>query len=91
MGIRAALAVHGPAGRFTAAVADRLRTAVEHLELVEANTVAQARELMTRARDSGLGARGELKVWDVATWSLVRTLDGHTRAVLAVAFAPDGV
>jgi diacylglycerol kinase (ATP) len=46
--------VHGAAGRFTAPVADRLRAAVEHLELVEANTVAQARELMTRARDSGL-------------------------------------
>lgn len=59
MGIRAALAVHGEsghgmAGRLATEVADRLRAAVDHLDLVEASTVAEARELMVRARDKGL-------------------------------------
>ncbi|HEV2783532.1 MAG TPA: diacylglycerol kinase family protein [Actinophytocola sp.] len=51
MGIRAALAVHGPARRVANEVADRLRAAVDHLELVEAGTVEEARALMVRARD----------------------------------------
>ena len=59
MGIRAALAVHadsghGTAGRLATEVADRLRTAVDHLELVSAGTVAEARALMVGARDRGL-------------------------------------
>ncbi|HEV8555612.1 MAG TPA: YegS/Rv2252/BmrU family lipid kinase [Actinophytocola sp.] len=54
MGIRAALAFHGPAARHATAVADRLRTAVDHLTLVEADTVEGARALMERARTGGL-------------------------------------
>jgi WD40 repeat protein len=34
--------------------------------------------------------QGEIKLWDVATGSLVRTLSGHTYAVESVAFSPDG-
>jgi WD40 repeat protein len=34
--------------------------------------------------------QGEIKLWDVATGSLVRTLTGHTAAVRSVAFSPDG-
>lgn len=54
MGIRAALAFHGPAARHATAVADRLRPAVDHLTLVEADTIEGARALMERARDGGL-------------------------------------
>jgi diacylglycerol kinase (ATP) len=45
---------HGTAGRMTEAVAERLRTAVDHLTLVTADTVAEARALMVGARDRGL-------------------------------------
>ena len=45
---------HGAAGRLATEVADRLRTAADHLELVSADTVAQARALMAGARDRGL-------------------------------------
>jgi WD40 repeat protein len=34
--------------------------------------------------------QGEIKLWDVATGSLVRTLTGHTDSVYSVAFSPDG-
>jgi parallel beta-helix repeat protein len=34
--------------------------------------------------------QGEIKLWDVASGSLVRTLTGHTGVVLSVAFSPDG-
>jgi diacylglycerol kinase (ATP) len=53
-GLRAALAVHGPAGRLANAVADRLRLVTDHLELIEAATLEEARASMVRARDSGL-------------------------------------
>ncbi|MGQ0839013.1 diacylglycerol/lipid kinase family protein [Actinokineospora sp.] len=57
--MRAALAVHpgsghGAAGRVADAVADRIRGVVDHLTMVEANTVAESRALMARARDDGL-------------------------------------
>jgi diacylglycerol kinase (ATP) len=54
VGIRAALAVHGTAGPLANSVADRLRSVVDHLTMVEAGTVGEARALMTRARDAGL-------------------------------------
>jgi WD40 repeat protein len=34
--------------------------------------------------------QGEIKLWDVASGSLVRTLTGHTNWVNSVAFSPDG-
>jgi WD40 repeat protein len=41
--------------------------------------------------ESGIGCvQGEIKLWEVATGSLVRTLEGHTDIVLSVAFSPDG-
>ena len=45
---------HGIAGRLADEVARRLRTAVDHLEIVSAGTVAEARALMAGARDRGL-------------------------------------
>src|SRR5262249_8822395 len=33
---------------------------------------------------------GEVKVWDVETGSLLRTLRGHRNAITAVAWSPDG-
>lgn len=59
MGIRAALAVHadsghGAAGRLADEVAGRLRTVVDHLDVVSAGTVAEARTLMHDARARGL-------------------------------------
>jgi WD40 repeat protein len=42
-------------------------------------------------RDSGGNCiQGEIKLWEVATGSLVRTLSGHTNWVNSVAFSPDG-
>jgi hypothetical protein len=29
-------------------------------------------------------------LWETATWTRLRTLEGHTRAVVSVAFSPDG-
>jgi WD40 repeat protein len=41
--------------------------------------------------ESGIDCvQGEIKLWDVATGSLVRTLSGHTDWVRSVAFSPDG-
>jgi diacylglycerol kinase (ATP) len=61
VGIRAALAVHGgsghgAAGRLAPTVADRLRTVVDRLDVVTADTVDEARALMDQARDRGLDA-----------------------------------
>ena len=36
------------------------------------------------------GVNGEIKVWDVETRSEVRSLKGHKKDVLTVAFSPDG-
>lgn len=57
--MRAAMVVHpasglGRAGRIAGTVADRLRTAVDDLVTVEANTVEDSRRLMHKARDAGL-------------------------------------
>jgi diacylglycerol kinase (ATP) len=57
--MRAAMVVHpasglGRAGRIAGTVADRLRTAVDDLVNVEANTVEDSRRLMHKARDAGL-------------------------------------
>ena len=42
------------------------------------------------ALDNRPGAQGEVKLWDVAKQSVIATLEGHTRGVLAIAFTPDG-
>jgi WD40 repeat protein len=39
---------------------------------------------------SGFCIQGEIKLWEVASGSLVRTLSGHTNWVFSVAFSPDG-
>ncbi|MFC4852501.1 diacylglycerol/lipid kinase family protein [Actinophytocola glycyrrhizae] len=57
--MRAAMVVHpasglGRAGRIAGKVADRLRTVVDELVTVEANTVADSHRLMHQARDAGL-------------------------------------
>jgi WD40 repeat protein len=36
------------------------------------------------------GCRETVKVWDVATGTLTRTLTGHTAWIYSVAFSPDG-
>lgn len=36
------------------------------------------------------GERGEIRVWDVETRTLARTIEGHTDCVYAVAFSADG-
>lgn len=57
--MRAAMVVHpasglGRAGRIADTVADRLRTVVDDLVTVEANTVEDSHRLMHEARDAGL-------------------------------------
>jgi WD40 repeat protein len=37
-----------------------------------------------------LCAQGEIRLWEVASGSEVRTLSGHTQSVKSVAFSPDG-
>ena len=59
MGLHAALAVHpasghGAAARIADAVADRLRTAVDRLDVLVAHSVEESRALMSGAHDSGL-------------------------------------
>jgi WD40 repeat protein len=39
---------------------------------------------------SGSSPDATIKLWEVATGSLVRSLSGHTWAVNSVAFSPDG-
>jgi len=36
------------------------------------------------------GGDWAVKLWDVASGTLRRTLEGHTRPVVAIAFSPDG-
>ena len=36
------------------------------------------------------GSDNSLKLWDIATGSVIRTFQGHTNSVNSVAFAPDG-
>ena len=48
---------------------------------------------MTYSADGKLlagGARGKLHLWDVAARKLVRTITGHERHLLTLAFSPDG-
>jgi diacylglycerol kinase (ATP) len=57
--MRAAMVVHpasglGRAGRIANTVAEKLRTVVDHLVTVEANTVEDSHRLMHKARDAGL-------------------------------------
>ncbi|GAB1510663.1 diacylglycerol/lipid kinase family protein [Actinophytocola sp. KF-1] len=57
--MRAAMVVHpasglGRAGRIAGTVADRLRTVVDDLVTVDANTVEDSHRLMHKARDAGL-------------------------------------
>jgi WD40 repeat protein len=33
---------------------------------------------------------GTVKIWDVATGNLLRTLEGHSSLIESVAFSPDG-
>jgi len=59
MGVHAALAVHpgsghGAAARIAGSVAARLRAAVDRLDLLAANTVAESHALMRDARSAGL-------------------------------------
>jgi WD40 repeat protein len=44
----------------------------------------------SQRNSSGYCIQGEIKLWEVATGSLVRTLTGHTGWVASVAFSPDG-
>ncbi|MCX8104173.1 MAG: hypothetical protein N3E42_07120, partial [Candidatus Bipolaricaulota bacterium] len=39
---------------------------------------------------SGYCIQGEIKLWEVGSGSLERTLSGHTSWVFSVAFSPDG-
>ena len=86
MGLRAALAVHpdsghGAARRLADQVADRLRAAVDHLDLVEADTVAQARALMHDARARGLDVLvvlGTSMAWALSAAVTVLGSDQHT-------------
>jgi WD40 repeat protein len=43
-----------------------------------------------RRDSSGSCVEGEIKLWEVASGNLVRTLSGHTSYVSSVAFSPDG-
>lgn len=36
------------------------------------------------------GGNTTLKLWDVSTWELAKTLEGHTAWITALAFTPDG-
>ncbi|SFB54995.1 diacylglycerol kinase [Amycolatopsis marina] len=59
MGVHAALAVHPDSGRGAAAriagtVADRLRAAVDRLDLLVATSVAESQALMARSHEDGL-------------------------------------
>ena len=36
------------------------------------------------------GGDKTIKLWDVATASILRTLTGHSEGVLSIAFSPDG-
>src|SRR5262249_62123714 len=42
------------------------------------------------AAATGRGAPGDLKVWDIETGQVVRTIKGHHEVVHSVAFSPDG-
>ncbi len=41
-------------------------------------------------RSSNYGSPSEIKLWDIATGKLVRTIDGERGVVRSLAFAPDG-
>jgi WD40 repeat protein len=72
-----------------------VRTLTGHISPVESVAFSPDGRLLASGScgryESGRGCvQGEIKLWDVATGSLVRTLSGHTNGVNSVAFSPDG-
>jgi WD40 repeat protein len=60
-----------------------------HADAVRAVAFSPDGKLLAAA--GGLPARsGEVKLWDVASHSVVRTISGHADCIYAVAFSPDG-
>jgi WD40 repeat protein len=72
-----------------------VRTLTGHISPVESVAFSPDGRLLASGScgryESGRGCvQGEIKLWDVASGSLVRTLSGHTGGVRSVAFSPDG-
>ena len=60
-------------------------------EVEKVRSLDFSRDNRLLAAAGGLPARsGEVKLWDVASRKLLRTLDGHGDCIYAVAFSPDG-
>lgn len=60
-----------------------------HADLVRSLSYSPDGKLLAAAGGQ-TGRQGEVKVWNVADSSLVRTINGHTDNILDVGFSPDG-
>ena len=52
--------------------------------------LAVGRSKITTASDDTIEYDGTIELWDTSTGKLLRTLEGHTDTVLALAFSPNG-
>ena len=77
-----------------AASGQRVSALEGHTDIVAGLSISPDGRLLASGSNERLLASGSndttVRLWDVASGQLVRTLEGHTWWVMSVAFAPDG-
>jgi WD40 repeat protein len=61
----------------------------DHADVVRALAFTADGSLLAAAGGAPASG-GEIKIWDVRTWTMVRRLSGHTDCIYAASFSPEG-